>query len=139
MLIYLSVCLYTDIKNKNINLFLSLIFSIIGLSFYLFSMTLHYNLFDFIFSVFVGILIIFLSMVTNKSIGKGDGLIFITIGSYLPFQFNISVLLYAFIFSALFSLVLIVFKKCTRKHMIAFTPFVYFGYLLYITLQIIER
>ncbi len=114
-------------------------FSIVGLVFYLFSMTLHSNMFDFILSICIGFIIILLSKITNNAIGAGDGLIFITIGCFLPFQFSSSVLLYSFILSSLYSLALIVIKKYTHKYKIAFSPFVFLGYLLYMMIYFLER
>lgn len=71
-----------------------------------------------------------LSWLTKGAIGMGDGFVSVLIGIYKGVSYFSVCLCIAFFLAALFSLLLLCFKRGAKKERIAFIPFLFFGYVL---------
>lgn len=80
-----------------------------------------------IFGLMPGIAILIAGYLSKEAIGYGDGLATMVIGCLIGLWDTMAIVLYAFILSALVSLILIVF--CKRKKKIAFIPFLLVGFV----------
>ncbi len=76
-----------------------------------------------------GIVIIIISILFANSIGMGDGLVILAIGSLLGMSRIISIIIEAFLLSGLFGLLYLIYKKGGKKDQIPFIPFVFLGTL----------
>ncbi len=129
LVIYLVLCSYTDIRNMTISLPLSIVCSLIGCIFRFVLFIPKASFFSFIISISIGIFLILLSIISHNMIGVGDGMIFVTTGTFLSFANNISMLFYGLLLTSFYALYkLIVTRK--RKTIIPFAPFLLFGYSL---------
>lgn len=80
-------------------------------------------------SMIPGIVIIIISILFANSIGMGDGLVILAIGSLLGMSRIISIIIEAFLLSGLFGLLYLIYKKGGKKDQIPFIPFVFLGTL----------
>ena len=79
---------------------------------------------------FPGIVILFASHLTKGCIGAGDGLVCLFLGSVLPSECVILVILTAFISAALFGITMMCIGKMKAKSRLPFVPFILLGVLL---------
>lgn len=77
----------------------------------------------------VGIVMMAISKLSRGQIGMGDGIILIVTGMGLGMWNNISLLVYALFFAAVFSFTLMIGKKISKKDTIPFVPFLFLGYV----------
>jgi len=83
-----------------------------------------------VWGVLPGAGLLFLSRVTNGSIGAGDGWLLCICGAALGLKMNLSLLFYALILAGGASVVLLVLKKVRKDTKLPFVPFLFGGYLL---------
>lgn len=127
VILWLVICSLQDLKNKSISIYL-----IIGGFFILFILSIYMNQVTIISRIAggsIGLLLIALNPLTKGQIGIGDGIILGVIGICFGFTSNVSILLIGLFFSAILSIILLVFKKVDRKQTIPFVPFILLGYL----------
>ncbi|BCJ92480.1 hypothetical protein acsn021_00490 [Anaerocolumna cellulosilytica] len=125
--IWLLLCSLQDIKSKKIHLYL------IGLGF-IASLVISFVYHDAAFweravGAIPGLFLLALNPITRGQIGLGDGLIVLILGVCLGFTLTASMLLLGLFASALYSAILLLFKKAGRKKTIPFVPFLFLGFL----------
>lgn len=131
LLLYLFICMYTDIKTRTIPLFSSLFFSI----FFIVCMLVNHSLFSgkIIASLLPSIFLICISLLKPNSLGLGDGVMFIVIGLSTNFFICLYILLISLFLSSIFSLILLV-KKYNRHYSLPLAPFIFVA-TLYILIR----
>ena len=136
VLVYLCFCIYTDIKNKTIPYYPSLIIFGIILLLCLLHKYANNNLsFNFIFSLIPGLILLSLSYLTNESIGYGDSILLSTCCiTTSPFN-SLIIICFSLFYSAIYSIILLIKGNC-RKDTIAFVPFIFLGYLTFLLLKL---
>lgn len=77
----------------------------------------------------VGIGMLLISVFSRGSVGLGDGFLLCVTGIYLGLEANLLMLLGALFLCALFSILLLCFRKAGRKTNVPFVPFLLAGYL----------
>ena len=88
------------------------------------------NLQNTLLGVGIGALICVAAKLTGDSIGMGDGLLALLTGLYMGGDFTFLCICFAFLFSALAALYLIIFKKKGKKDSLPFVPFMLAGYIM---------
>lgn len=76
----------------------------------------------------VGILFLLTSRITEEAFGYGDSILILIMGSFLGFWNILSLLTAAFFMAAVFSGVMLVKKKFSRKSAFPFVPFLMIAY-----------
>ena len=79
--------------------------------------------YDFVLSIIPGLILILISILTREAIGLGDGLGVIVIGLYCGIVDCFVLCCIAFLFSAIFSVLLVIIKHRKREFRIPFYPF----------------
>lgn len=77
-----------------------------------------------------GLIFLLLSHLTKEAIGYGDGIFMVTAGIQLGGEKLLGILLVALLISAVFSLILLVFRRAGRKTAIPFIPFLAAGFFI---------
>lgn len=77
----------------------------------------------------IGLFLLLLSKLTRGQIGMGDGYVVCGLGAILGFYSVMVVLSYAFVLSAIVSMILFLGFQWNRKRTIPFLPFLCLGYL----------
>lgn len=72
----------------------------------------------------------FCYLISRGSMGAGDVKLSILMGIYMTSEYVVGAVLYGCVLSAVFSLVMLVSKKITRKTCIPFVPFLYLGVIV---------
>lgn len=88
------------------------------------------NLQNTLLGVGIGAFFCMMAKLTASSIGMGDGLLALLIGIYMGGVLTFICLCFAFLFSAVAALFLIVFKKKGKKDSLPFVPFLLAGYIM---------
>lgn len=128
----LSISSFIDIRTKKVSFRVLFIYTILGiLNLFLFD---KQNLFVAIGGACIGILILGLSKITRGGVGMGDGFLLVVTGLFLGVWRNTELLLGSFFLAALFSVVLLIFKKANRKKEIPFIPFLLISFLGFVFL-----
>lgn len=78
----------------------------------------------------VGGALLLISLLTKGALGLGDGLFLVVVGIHLGVGAVITVLAFGLLISAIFSLVLLVFRKVSRKSSVPFVPFLTVAYVI---------
>lgn len=137
---YLSLCSYTDLRYKKINIPLSAITGFIGLACSVcslsafgfnhnYSLSEHTSFLTLAISICVSIFMLIVSRLTKGSVGTGDCIMLAVLSCYLSPGHIVSVLLYGLIFSGIIALFLLIIKKYTRKDTLPFAPFLLSGHI----------
>ena len=126
VLILLIILTITDIKKREISVFIISIFSIIAIT--LIFMDDNRNIFGILCGVLVGVVLLLFSYISRESIGYGDGLVFLVTGLYLGGYRNLELLLVAVFAAAIFGLSIVFITKDIKKS-IPFIPFVLFSFV----------
>ncbi len=120
----LIVVSFIDFQYKIIPNILVGITLFVGIIFVLFD---NISIINTLLGMLIGGGILFLLALIPKAIGGGDVKLMFALGLFLTPQKVVETLLLAFVFSALISLVLLIFKIKGRKDYIPFGPFLAFG------------
>lgn len=112
---------YTDIKRREISVMVLLIFGFLSILCLVFGMRI--NTLDFILGVMPGIVLAIISIITKGELGMGDAIVILVLGAYFGFVEICEILLFALLFSALFSILLLIFKRTSLKREYPFVPF----------------
>lgn len=126
LLSYLIICSYSDLKTHTINLWISILYLLLG-----FVVNIYLNNFAFIaliISTLPGLFLLITSLIFPHSLGTGDGIIFIVCGIYLGISTTLHMLILALILSCTFSIILII-KKHSLKYQFPFAPFILTAYI----------
>lgn len=123
----LLYCAGKDIQTKKI--FAGWILFLLAIGIFLQVLAGNQVLFRIMTGSTAGIALRLIGRLTQEAIGKGDGDLTIALGIQTGFFGSMELLMYAFLFSASFSVLLLLCKKADRKKRIPFVPFLLLGYL----------
>lgn len=117
-----------DIKYKKIHPALTI--SFVLLAQILYGFTKATSCADFILNLLPGFLVIIMAFIFKESMGLGDGLIILFIGSVCGLRHSVFILVIAFVMSAVVSLLLLALRKVNRKSKLPFVPFLLMASLI---------
>lgn len=120
-IIFLGICTVTDLLRKQIWWPLALIFIAVAVA-------LHFiqgdkEIWDILAGLFLGTGLLFVSWATKEALGYGDGMVVAACGAALGFVTVVHLFLLALMFAAVWSGILLVFRKAGRKDSVPFVPF----------------
>lgn len=120
-IIFLGICTMTDLLRKQIWWPLSLIFIAVAVA-------LHFiqgdkEIWEILAGLFLGVGLLFISWATKEALGYGDGMVVAACGAALGFVTVLHLFLLALMFAAVWSGILLVFRKAGRKDSFPFVPF----------------
>lgn len=78
-------------------------------------------------SLLPGVFFLFLGFCTREKVGYGDGLLLIILGLFLGFYRCFLVLCFGLIFSSVFALILLLFRKAEKNSRLPLVPFLTIG------------
>jgi len=110
-----------DIKKGEINIMIPV--CIMGLDLGIRFLGGNLNLTDTFEGAAIGAFIMLLSMITNESIGMGDGIILLCTGAVAGFEKNMELFFSALILCGMCGLFLVLVLKKSRKTKVPFVPF----------------
>jgi leader peptidase (prepilin peptidase)/N-methyltransferase len=121
ILLFLASCAYFDLKSKQIPLLLLYAFGLIigGICWW----NGYFNEGGFFLRIMPGALFIIIAFVTKQALGYGDGAVILLLGLLLDFKTILTFLVIALLFSAIVSLLLLLFKKGNAQTKLPFLPF----------------
>lgn len=123
----LTLCSAEDIKRKQIRLNPVLFFGILGIFLHmLFRMQSIENI---LLGMSVGVVLLFLSVLTGGRIGMGDAVLLIVTGIYLGLEKNLELFFCGLLLCSMWALGLMVLRKKNRKDSIPFVPFLLAAYM----------
>lgn len=80
----------------------------------------------------IGVIFCIISKVTEETFGMGDSYLITILGGLVGAWNLLYILAYAFLFSASYSIILLVRKRFRRNLQIPFVPFILFAYILWV-------
>lgn len=124
--LFLAVTGWKDWKKREISLFLTGIYGIIGIG-----LSIHAGrtLEDWSLPAGVSLVMIAVSILTGGEIGLGDGWIFLALGTMLTTEIYIKTACIGMLAAAVYAGVLLVICRKGRKTEIPLVPFLLIGYL----------
>lgn len=126
-MVIILICTVTDIKERYVNTG----FCIINILLAAIIHTVVGNGFLAVCQGFiVGVIFIIISCLSRGTIGKGDGLLIMTVGSIVGLKLSVMIVVWAFMSCTIASLVAVVMGKLTMKSQIPFVPFILIGALI---------
>lgn len=78
----------------------------------------------------VGMFMIGISRIGKAGIGLGDGVLFLVLGMFYPFEHMVELLTKASLMAGVYGLLLMVLKKGNWKTELPFVPFIFIQYIL---------
>lgn len=123
----LALCSAEDIKKKRIRLNPLLAFGILGIFFHM--LWRMQSIGDLLLGMTVGVVLLFLSVLTGGKIGMGDAVLLIVTGIYLGLRQNLELFFYGLIMCSMWALGLLILRKKSRKDSIPFVPFLLAAYM----------
>lgn len=118
---FLAVLAWIDMKEKELPLLLIVILGGAGIP--LFFWTTPFSWKSLVGGVIIGALVLLCALLTQESIGAGDGILLCATGVYLGVWQNLILFFFATVLSAAAALFLLIRKQCDRKQRIPFVPF----------------
>lgn len=128
----LSICSVEDLWKRQIHLVVISAFGILGV-------LLHFydgkqTALDMCGGMLVGIVLYLLSIFSHGKVGKGDAFLVTSMGVYLGFWDNMTVLWMASIMAAILGVVVCIFFGKKKDESLPFVPFLLVAYLLFLIL-----
>lgn len=121
ILIFFIIFTFYDIKTKQIPLTLILLYGFIAIVVNFING--DFSNWDFIIRLMPGLILLLTALITNESIGYGDGLIITITGLKLDIQITVTFILIAFLLSTITSVFLLITKKGNRQTKLPFMPY----------------
>jgi len=116
-----------DYRTKKVNSYLCLLFTFASLVIRVY--VVKESDVILLLDLLPGIILYLIALLTKESIGKGDAIVLMFIGSVSGFNLELEALFISLILSGVLSLILLVLKKATRKTELPFVPFLSIGVL----------
>ncbi len=132
-IIFMLILTVMDIRKKEISVLLLVIFGA-TVVFYV-AVKGEREALSVIYSLIPGAFLLALSLCTRESIGYGDGWTMLVLGLLLGLWECLAVIFVGLVFSAIFSLVLLVLRRVNGKTRLPFLPFVSMGLGVVIIVQ----
>lgn len=124
--VYLGVLSVMDIRHQRLNLIFLLSGFIPVIAGWLCGNGIHPLL--LFTGAGVGAVFLLASRVTGESFGYGDSILILIMGSFLGFWNILSLLTAAFLLAAVFSVIMLIRKRFSRKTAFPFVPFLMIAY-----------
>lgn len=124
-LIFLAICAAIDLKEQKVITRLCIANAAVALLLHIVLQDVLW--YDILLGMILGAIFFVISVLTNESIGKGDGIVIFTLGSIMGVETSFQMLVWALILCAVFSLGGIIIKKLSLKSKIPFVPFLFVG------------
>lgn len=124
-IIFLTVCVITDLRERKIYVNWCLVNLVAVLIFH--ALQNDINKTEIILGIIVGVVFYIVSMITGDAIGKGDALMILTIGSIVGIRTEMRMLMWAFVICSFVSLVGMISRRKKLKSSMAFAPFLLLG------------
>lgn len=124
--LFLAVAGWKDWKKKEISLFLTGCFGILGIGFSIYA---GRSLQDWMIPTGVSLIILAASILTGGEIGMGDGWIFLALGTMLTTEWYLKMACIGMLAAAGYAGILLFICKKGRKTEIPLVPFLLLGYL----------
>lgn len=127
--LYLGILSVYDIQTRKVPRWLLGV----GMAAAIFLKCFYKNSSIFLVSVGIAIGIVFcmISKVTGETLGMGDSYLITILGGFVGAWNLLYILAYAFLFSAIYSAIVLVMRKFNRKIQIPFIPFLMAAYVLW--------
>ena len=119
----LGIYAIEDFRRKTLSVQYLSIFALAGVILHLYLKDL--SAMQMSFGILSGVAVLGLSLVTNESIGKGDGILLIVTGIFLGGVDNFELLCISVFYAAIFSLIMLLVGVYKRNQEIAFVPFLF--------------
>jgi len=124
--LFLVICTYFDMKTKMLPVCL-LVMGGLGVS--ISHIIQRENWWIYVMGILLGAAFLLVSKVTKEGLGYGDSILILLLGAFVGLWQVLLVLVIAFVSAAIFSSVVLVLKKMSRKKQIPFVPFLLLGYI----------
>jgi len=124
--LFLVICTYFDMKTKMLPVRL-LVMGGIGVS--ISHIIQRENWWIYVMGILLGAIFLLVSKVTKEGLGYGDSILILLLGAFVGLWQVLLVLVIAFVSAAIFSSVVLVLKKMSRRKQIPFVPFLLLGYI----------
>lgn len=124
-LIFIVICAVIDIRKKEIPVIVLALFG--GCALFYTMIWGERTWVEILYSLMPGFFLLLLGLCTRESIGYGDGLAVMPVGMLIGWKGCIAAVVGGFLFSAVFSLILLVGRKAKGKSRIPFLPFLTVG------------
>lgn len=128
VLAVLGICSYEDIKNKHIRVGWLAFFAAAGII--LWVIEGKWNIIEILLAILPGLFVLLLAFGTRGGIGEGDGVLLMTIGTFLGGAGVLQIFVYALFLAGGYASFLLLAKKKGRKYEIAFVPFLLLAFLV---------
>lgn len=129
--IFLTICTYTDLKGKCINICICLMFGVIGMVYR--CIFENSNLLSLLQAMIPGIFVMLVSILSKEGIGKGDAIVIGTIGLYIGGINTIIILFNGVIVSCITGIIFIAFMKKEKGYRLPFVPFLTLAFIFQVT------
>ncbi len=116
---------YTDMRTRDISGVILIIFGALGVICTVFGRAVGVT--DACFGAAIGLIMIFISIMTRGELGMGDGMLIAVTGLFLGIRDNIALLSGALLLSAVFSVVLLITGRKLKQEY-PFVPFLLLTY-----------
>ena len=136
LLIGLFCFAWIDYKTQALPVIPLLAFGLVGLLLNAFMETewKFFSIFCVSQGMLVGVVLLLVSVLSEESIGKGDGLLFISTGMFLNLVENLTLLVGTMFLIGCFSLPYLLLKKRGKKDRVAMGPFLLAAYVVFLLL-----
>lgn len=124
---FLAFSSWKDWKQKEISLFLTVIYGIVGLGV---SICTERAVTDWMLPVGFACVILAVSILTSGEIGLGDGWMFVALGTMLTTESFVKTTCIGMLAAAVYAGIMLVVLKKGRKTEIPLIPFLLLGYIL---------
>ena len=124
--IFLIICTYFDMKTRMLPVCLLIVG---GTGAFIVRIMIYENWWVHIAGMVLGIVFLGISKVTKEALGYGDSFLILILGAFIGLWQMLLVLVIAFISTALFSMIVLIFKKMSKKKSFPFVPFLLLGFI----------
>lgn len=133
--VFLLICTFTDLKNKQVSVWICILFFILGIGFNILCSMEHQEELKDIWKdtwmgLLPGIILLGFSVTTKECIGKGDGLVMVAMGILLGVEKTIALFMISLFLSAIVAAFLIGVRRVEKNYEIPFVPFLTVGMCL---------
>lgn len=127
LLLILAIAAYQDIKEMKIRIWLPIVSAGLGTVWSI--VVVKGTIRDIALGSFVGIICLLISLLTDESVGVGDGLMLVVSGIFLGFWTNVTMFMLALAMVGGVGLYMLTRKKKGRGYRVPFLPYLLAAYL----------
>lgn len=124
-LVFLGACSYLDIKYKMVRVRWCMGFALFSIAYQ--GWIRHVGWMEIISGIVLGGFVLVLSYITKEAIGRGDGILLLSVGISWGFWQGIQIFMLGLLFIMVAGVLLIFIKKVSLRERIPFVPFLFLG------------